>query len=386
MTSPYVLGSMALIAAIASLLTSMFIVYTERWHRAFSLDKDLGGAQKFHTNPVPRVGGIALLTGLVAVLISDTYFEAERSVTVVSELGLLMLAAMPVFLAGLIEDLTKRISVRVRFCASFASALAAGSMLGAFLPRLDTWGVDELLQLTPIAVVLTLIAVTGVTNSVNIIDGFNGLAASVAIIILTSLGLLAYQAGDVLLLKLAIIGIGTTVGFFIVNYPTGRMFMGDGGAYLIGFWIAEIAVLTIVRNPTINAWQVLAICAYPVIEVLYSIYRKTVLRNTGPGNPDRLHLHMLVYRRLVCQWVPRRHTQYPPWRSNALVACIIAPVVCLTSLLAIQFGDSVVGGVVVVLFESILYLALYARLVRGHWCLHPMVGLGLRHENRSKAT
>src|SRR5690606_898832 len=161
------------------------------------------------------------------------------------------------------------------------------------------------------------------------------------------------------------------------------LFMGDSGAYLLGFWIAEIAVLLIVRNPDVNAWQVLAICAYPVIEVLYSIYRKKIIRKMSPGVPDRLHFHMLVYRRLACRLLPGRASQ--PWLRNALTTLLLMLFVAPFALAAAHWGDTIPGAVAILLAQLFCYLALYARLVRGHWCLNPAVGLGFRPEHRSRS-
>lgn len=374
----------ALIAAIASFVASALIVLTVRWHGNYSLDKDMAGAQKFHKKPVPRVGGLALLAGILVVIVSgrlvNSYPLAESRGW---DLLMFLLAAMPAFIAGFLEDLTKGISIIARLLATFASALVACWLMGAYLPRLDIWGVDALLEIIPIAIMITVIAVAGMTNSINIIDGFNGLAASTAIILLAAIGTLAWDAGDIFVAKLATVGVGATVGFLVLNYPTGRIFMGDGGAYLLGFWIAEVAVLTIARNPSINAWQILAICAYPVIEVLYSIYRKKVVRKMSPGVPDRLHFHMLVYRRFICKLVPADSAQ--PWLRNAMVAGVMAVWIIPLTLLSVHYGDTITGAVLIVLVEIFLYLAIYARLVRGHWCLNPAVGFGFSSEHRARS-
>jgi UDP-N-acetylmuramyl pentapeptide phosphotransferase/UDP-N-acetylglucosamine-1-phosphate transferase len=141
--------------------------------------------------------------------------------------------------------------------------------------------------------------------------------------------------------------------------------MGDGGAYLLGFWLAEVAVLLVIRNPVINTWQVLAICAYPVIEVLYSIYRRKVIRKSSPGAPDRLHLHTLIYRRVVCQLLPRNDTR--PWIRNASVACIIALWITVLTLVAVWIGNTTATAVTVLIANTLFYIAVYTRLVRGRW-------------------
>jgi UDP-N-acetylmuramyl pentapeptide phosphotransferase/UDP-N-acetylglucosamine-1-phosphate transferase len=343
----------------------MLIVFTARWHGRFSMDPDGGGIQKFHTSPVPRIGGIALVIGIVAAFLNSV---GDNSVIGlpddINNMFRLILAGMPAFFAGLVEDMTKKVSVKARLTATIASALLAYWLLGAYLPRVDVWGIDATLRFMPLALIVTAIAVAGVANSINIIDGFHGVAGSAVVIILAGLGFLAWQSGDMFVTRLAVLGIGTTIGFLLVNYPTGRLFMGDGGAYFLGFWTAEIAVLLVMRNPEVSAWQVLAVCAYPVIEVLYSIYRRTVIRKVSPGLPDRLHLHTLIYRRVVCRLIPR-HRQ--PWLRNAAVAWFVGTWIAAMALLAVHFGNGTAAALGVISVNVLLYLAVYTRLVRGHW-------------------
>lgn len=369
----------AVVAMIASFATSVLIVMTQEWHGKHSLDKDMNGIQKFHKKPVPRIGGVALFVGgLVALIVSAFDYSnlTERANSVL--LFKFLLAGLPAFLAGLIEDLTKKVSVRARLFATFASALLAGWIFDAYLPRLDTWGLDDLLQWAPMTVMVTAIAVAGVANSINIIDGFHGVAGSAVVIILAGLGLLSLQVGDIFISRLAFLGIGITLGFLLVNYPSGRLFMGDGGAYFLGFWLAEVAVLLVARHPVINAWQVLAICAYPVIEVLYSIYRRKVIRKMSPGDPDRLHLHTLIYRRVICQWIPRNDSL--PWIRNAAVACVLGTWIAMTTLIAMWVGTTIPAAVTVLIAEVLLYIAVYRRLVYGRWNLNPMTLLWPRSQ------
>lgn len=135
-------------------------------------------------------------------------------------------------------------------------------------------------------------------------------------------------------------------------------------------------MLLVVRNAQITAWQPFAICAYPVTEVLFSMYRRRVIRKVPLGAPDRLHLHTLVYRRLICTRVPASACR--PWIRNAAVACLIVPWVFVTTIIAVRYGRTIPGAFLMTLFQVFAYFAVYGRLVRGHWCLRPMVLLGLR--------
>lgn len=345
---------------------SALLVYSQGWHGKLSHDHDLDGVQKVHTTAVPRVGGLAVVAGiLLAMTFARIFWPNTSQAGHVDHLVRLLWASMPAFLAGVAEDITKRVSVRVRLAATLCSALLASALLGATVTELDIWGVDRLLAITPIAIAVTATVVAGGANAINIIDGFNGLSGGVTIVMLAALGAIAVGVGDSFVAMLAAFGAGAVIGFLFVNYPRGRLFLGDGGAYFLGFWVAEIAVLLLVRHPALNAWQVLAICAYPVIEVLFSIYRRKFIRHASPGAPDALHLHTLVYRRVVTRLV--RYDAAQPWRRNAAVACVTVPCVMVAAAAAVLVGSAGAVAVALVFGQIVIYVFVYARLVRGRW-------------------
>jgi UDP-N-acetylmuramyl pentapeptide phosphotransferase/UDP-N-acetylglucosamine-1-phosphate transferase len=255
--------------------------------------------------------------------------------------------------------------VRLRLLATFASALIASALLGATVSNLDLWGVDNLLQMAPVAVLVTALVVAGGANAVNIIDGFNGLAGSVITIMALALAAIAMQYNDAFVAILGVLGAGSAVGFLLVNWPRGKLFLGDGGAYFLGFWVAETAVLLLVRNAGVNAWQVLSICAYPVIEVLFSIYRRRIIQQVSPGAPDRLHLHTLVYRRVVRKLIKVEPPQ--AWLRNATTAGVIVPWIAMMALASVLVGQSMLAAMALVVFQVLFYVTVYGRLVRGRW-------------------
>lgn len=363
--SEYPFFQLGLTVFLASLSMCMLVVLSQKWHGGLSHDHDLDGVQKVHTTAVPRIGGVGVVAGLVlGFLLFRSRFVGSDSVQDATGVFLLLASSLPAFLAGLIEDITKRVSVKARLAATALSAVIASAVLGATVNQLDLWGVDALLAFAPFAVLVTAIVVAGGSNAINIIDGFNGLSGSTIVIMASGFAAVALQHNDPFVAMLAVLGIGATLGFLAVNYPRGKLFLGDGGAYFLGFWLSEIAVL-LVRNPEVNAWQVLAICAYPVIEVLFSIYRRRMIQNVSPGAPDALHLHTLVYRRLVFKHVSK--DQNRPWKRNAAVVCVIAPVVAANVAVSAAFGASAVASVLIVLAQLALYIAVYGRLVRGRW-------------------
>jgi UDP-N-acetylmuramyl pentapeptide phosphotransferase/UDP-N-acetylglucosamine-1-phosphate transferase len=93
--------------------------------------------------------------------------------------------------------------------------------------------------------------------------------------------------------------IGAIFGFFFWNYPRGKIFLGDGGAYLIGFWIALLTILLVTRNNSVSPLYALLVNAYPVVETLFTIWRRKFHKNKNPSIADDMHLHTLVYRRVI---------------------------------------------------------------------------------------
>ena len=288
--------SVLLIAFIASFLINLWLVRYSHVHSRFTADSDLTSIQKFHVVAVPRVGGLGILMA-ISVALFARYFEN----TEVGIFGLLLaLASLPAFIAGLTEDITKKVGIRIRLLATVISAGCAGYVLNAWLGSVQVLGIDNLMLTYPlVAVAITCFAVGGVANAFNIIDGYNGLSSMVAVIILSGIAYVAFQVGDFPIMIAALAMIGALLGFLVFNYPRGRIFLGDGGAYFVGFWIAELSVLLTTRQPEVSKWFPLLLCLYPIFETIFTIYRRVVLQRKHPGMPDASHLHQLIYMRIV---------------------------------------------------------------------------------------
>ncbi len=285
-----------ILSFLISLAVTLVLIRYQHLHEHVSSDHDLSGPQKFHMNVVPRIGGFGiffaiLMTGLCALF----FFKLERG----SLLLQVIACALPAFLIGLLEDVTKMVGVKTRLITTAISAGLAGYFVNIWITNLQIPFVDELLTVTAISMAFTIIAITGLANAYNIIDGFNGLASMVAMISLLSIGYIAFKVNDPILASTCLIIIGGIAGFFVWNYPRGLIFLGDGGAYLIGFLIAVLSILLVKRNPTVSPWFSLLINAYPIFETLFTIWRRRVHQGKNPGLPDGAHFHSLIYRRLI---------------------------------------------------------------------------------------
>ena len=350
------------IAGFVSFIVAIALVASKHLHGRFTMDGTVG-IQKVHTTPTPRIGGIAIFVGVGAA-----WMVAAPSRSAI--LSILLLAGLPAFLFGLAEDLTKQVSVLARLLATIASGALGWFLTDVSLSRIDIPLLDPLLGYTIVSVAFTAFAIGGIANAVNIIDGFNGLASGFVAIAISGIGLAAAVLGDVDLAVACFAMVAAIIGFWLVNWPLGKLFLGDGGSYFSGFALAWASVLLVERHADITAFFPLLICIHPVTEVLFSIYRRRMTR-TSPGAPDRLHLHTLLMRRLVAPRLARFYARSPHIGkamrnpvTGFLVACMTLPSVGL----ALLVMHSAAQSAAVCLLFAVGYVTLYARLVRFRWC------------------
>lgn len=333
-----------------SLICSLLLVFTTRWHGRYSLDATRG-VQKFHITPTPRIGGAAIMIGLWMALGVLPQAQQELLLPV-------LMAALPAFVFGLAEDLTRTVSVRARLLATMASGAVCWFLTGVTLQYTGLAPLDGLLGWLPFSVLFTAFAVGGVANAVNIIDGFNGLASGTVVIGLATLGLIALGAGDVHLAQLCFVICAVTAGFFVVNFPFGKLFLGDGGAYLLGFLLAWLSVMLVYRNPSVSAWAPLLACAYPVFETLFTICRRLWCRR-HPGHPDSWHLHSLVKTAITARYL----RMLPAPLRNACVSPVSWSIALVPAALAVNHAstpDVLMQGVIA---SFALYLVVYGLVV-----------------------
>jgi UDP-N-acetylmuramyl pentapeptide phosphotransferase/UDP-N-acetylglucosamine-1-phosphate transferase len=348
----------ALVAFLPSLALGWLILHFRVHHEKLTGDTETRGPQKIHTAPVPRIGGLMIFAGFIA----GVGFSSLQGQLEWEHSAIVVLCALPAFAGGFYEDVTKHGSVLLRLAATFVAAGLAFWLLGARLDRLDFPQADALLAFLPLSLLFTMFAAGGVSQSMNIIDGLNGLAVFVGIAVLGSMGLVAWRVGDALVLNICMATVGGMLGFFVWNFPRGKIFCGDGGAYFIGFVIAEVSVLLVHRHREVSAWFPLVLAAYPIWETMFSIYRRRLVTGKAATQPDALHLHSLVYR-----WVTRLSEvdgipAVSAWRRNAISAalCWIFPL--STALVALLYWDDTLKLTFGALAFAVVYVLVYRAL------------------------
>lgn len=301
-------------AMVVSWVICFGLILFKHAHQHISSDYEDSGPQKFHRGATPRIGGVPIFLGLLAGLgvLAESGFQLSSWPFIAT--------LLPVWFAGIAEDFTKRVSPLKRLLAAFCAALLGIWLLEARLVRLDMPFIDQWLgDYLLLSALFTMVAVGGITHAMNIIDGFNGLAGVIVVMILGALAYVSNEVGDTFLLAQSVALMGATIGFLFWNYPRGLIFAGDGGAYLWGFMIAEISVLLVYRNPTVSPWFPLLLVIYPLWETIFTIYRRKFVRGLPAGLPDAIHLHSLIYKRLVRNMVGSKVAAHAI-RRNALTS------------------------------------------------------------------
>ncbi len=347
---------MVLSSIISFIFSSVVCFLIIKYFPKYFYDPVKGGTQKLHHRPTPRAGGLGIFIGLVFAGLILTI----KNVPYLSYFWLFVVSSFPAFAGGLLEDITKKVSVKKRFVFMLISGVLAVLLLGSIVVRVDIPLVDQIFSLYPFAFVFTVFAIAGLTNAINIIDGFNGLASGVSISIFFAISYVAFINNDFFVLSISLIMIGAILGFFIFNYPIGLIFLGDGGAYLIGFTIAVLSILLVKNHPQVSAWFPIAVAVYPIYETLFSIYRRKFLRKVSPTQPDRFHLHTLLYKTLVKKLLG---TSNPVYRNPATSPLIWA-VNMVGVIPAVLFWDNTPVLVSFVLFFVAVYTKIYFSIIK----------------------
>lgn len=339
-------------------LLTLLVIKSAR-KNGMALDRDFGGVQKVHTHAVARIGGIPIF---LAVIVASG-ISVLRQPALAPWLMTLIACGAIALSGGIVEDYTGKVSPGRRLLLTVVAAGLGYWLLDARVVRLDfPWGV-LVLQAPWLVLPLTLLAVAGIANAVNIIDGFNGLASVVCIFMLLSLAYVALQVGDMFVLVAALIVAGAAAGFLIWNYPVGLIFLGDGGAYFLGFLLGELALLLVMRNPDVSTWYAALLLIYPAFETVFSAYRRMFVRGKSPAMPDGIHLHSLIFRRIV-QWTVGPREARALMKRNARTS----PYLWLFSLTAVIPATVFWKNTGVLMFFCLLfiisYLWLYGRIVR----------------------
>lgn len=261
------------------LVTPIWIRLGIRWRLL-----DLPAGRKNHLRPMPFSGGLAVATGFIFLLMILKGFCFPP-------LGPIFLGGLLIFLLGYGDDrydlppwfrvvgqiiislLTALMGVRIQYLTN-----PFGQMV-----TLGYWGYP-----------LTVIWLVATINMINLIDGLDGLATGISLIVSASLMLIGLELGQAQAVFLSALLVGVLAGFLPYNFPPARIFLGNSGAYFLGYIIGVISVMGALKGPTVLALAVPVFAlGIPVLDTLWAIWRRW--RNGAPITVgDSYHLHHLL--------------------------------------------------------------------------------------------
>ena len=300
--------------------------------------------QTLHKKSVSRFGGIAIFFSLLFVSLIDSS-ENYRF------LRIALFCSSPIFILGILDDFQLEIKPFIRLLIVFPSAFLSYYFLGVEAYSVDIPYLDYLFSFKLFSILFICFAMAGMVNAFNMIDGINGLVLlySLTICILILLFQSSSYSAEINLFFVAIFF--AILAVFILNFPFGRIFLGDGGAYFLGIMLS-IGVVKYYQINDLSPWYVFSVFIYPITDVLISILRRIVAR-VSIFNPENKHLHHLVYKRVKKMGIESENTNHAI--TTFLIFILYFPFLLSANYFA---GNSLMLQIQCLIFVS-FYLALY---------------------------
>jgi UDP-GlcNAc:undecaprenyl-phosphate GlcNAc-1-phosphate transferase len=251
--------------------------------------QDRPGGRRKHRGVVPRTGGVAMYLGftiavLATLILPQALFPPRLDPTELIRLTGLLIGVTAIFLFGLVDDRLELTSQQ-QYAAQFASSLIAIAC-AIFIQRVNNPFTNEQIVFPwPVVAALTIFWFTGMMNTVNWLDGLDGLAAGVSCIVAAFICLHMLREGQLSVALLPLALVGATLGFLPYNFNPAKLFMGSGGSYFLGWAVAALGIIGGAKVAT-----VLLAMGLPILDVAWLIYNRW-RRGGHPAFNGRDHLH-----------------------------------------------------------------------------------------------
>ena len=354
-------------AAVASLVGTALVI---RFARAIGA-VDTPGTRKVHTEPIPRIGGMAVVAATigplaVVLLLNNTIGVLFRE-NLTQMLGLLLVGVF-VFAAGLVDDL-RGMRARHKLAAQLAAAVALCAM-GVRIDSLTVPGLFEV-RLGLLGWPLTVLWIVGITNAINLIDGLDGLAAGISAVTCAVIAAFSLYTGQVMMAVLMLALLGGLTGFLMFNFNPARIFLGDCGSLFLGFTLAGASVLCSAKSATAVGLAVpLLAMGIPIFDTLFSMLRRALERRSLFA-PDRRHIH----HRLLALGLRQRHAVLFLYGVTLLLGGL-----GLFMMVTRRVDTLLVFGCLLLLLALVFRLLGAVSLQKSAQCLRENLALARRHK------
>ncbi len=245
---------------------------------------DQPNKRKVHTKSMPRLGGVAIY---ISFIVGIYLLRPENALFYPILLGSLI-----IMVTGILDDIVE-LSAKIKLIGQLVAALLV--VLSGLQIEFINLPLGYQLEFGFFGIPLTIIWIVGITNSINLIDGLDGLAAGVSTIALITISIMAIKMGNQFVSGIGIILIGATLGFLIHNFYPAKIFMGDTGALFLGYMISVLSLLGFKNVTAISYIIPVIILGVPISDTFFAIIRRLV--NKQPlSAPDKQHLHHCLLR------------------------------------------------------------------------------------------
>lgn len=239
--------------------------------------------RRMHDHPIPRLGGLAIFIGCVISIL--LFADVDRS------LRGILLGACIIVAVGVVDD-AHPLGAGVKFILQIVAALIAvwhGVIIQTIANPL--FGDNPYWNFGIWAVPITVIWIVAVTNSVNLIDGLDGLADGVSTIGALTMLIIALMMGDLEIAVITAALVGACVGFIPYNRNPAKIFMGDTGSTFLGFMLATVSVIGLFKFYAVISFIVpFIILGFPIFDTA-SAFTRRILKGQNPMKADRSHTH-----------------------------------------------------------------------------------------------
>ena len=257
-----------------------------------------------HGKAISRLGGIALAAAFLCVAGATVVFFPDHDEERLRLRGIIVLGAMLMFGLGLWDDLWQLGAKKKLFGQILISVLICS--LGVGVSSLTNPFNGETVELGNWGMLVTVLWLVAMTNLINLIDGIDGLAGGIGLMLMGLLAYVGHQTNSFPVLCCGVVG--SLVGFLRYNFPPAKIYMGDGGAYFLGFLIGELTIVSSHKGTVMAALIApLFVLALPILDVSLAILRRG-LKGLPVFRPDRQHIHhrlieMGLSRRRAVLWM-----------------------------------------------------------------------------------
>ena len=269
-----------------------FLFILNKYNLKMFIDNELKKPQAFHQFPIPTAGGLGIF---FSFLISCLYLFLSKQIIYYEFLSFCSLF----FILGLLDDLKLNIRPKFRLILMVVFLITLVISNKFYVENTGIEFLNRFLEIDIFSLFFICLCFLFIVNGSNLIDGYNGLLGIHTLIILTNLFFVNHFNGNNDLAFFIFLPIITVIIFLIYNFPKATLFLGDGGSYFLGTFVAIAVIKTSIANPEVSPFYFCILLFYLFFEVFFSFIRKIVLEKRSPLFPDNKHLHMLLYKILV---------------------------------------------------------------------------------------